>query len=108
MNLGITKKVTVLSIGVILFLGLFLCFYFSRHETRALSSELNERATVLLNSLSTQSEYPILIRDREAISRLAKGVLAQKDVVFCRIAYSEGTLLFEEGSKEEQSIREFT
>jgi PAS domain S-box-containing protein len=108
MRLGVNKKVNLLSISVILLSGLLLGFYFIRHETRALNSELDERADVLLNSLSINSEYPILIRDREAISRLVKGMLTQKDVAFCRIEDMEGTLLFQEGSKEKKHIREFT
>jgi PAS domain S-box-containing protein len=108
MRFGIDKKVNLLSIGIILFLGFLLGFYFIQHETRALNSELNERAAVLLSSLSTTCEYPILIRDRETISRVVKGVLSQKDVAFCRIEDTDGTLLFQEGSKEEKHIREFT
>lgn len=108
MRLGIARKVNLLCIGAILFLGLLLGYYFSQHEVRALNSELEERATVLLNSLNANSEYPILIRDREAISRIAKGVLIQKDVVFCRIEDMDGTLLFEEGSQKKKPIKEFT
>jgi PAS domain S-box-containing protein len=107
MRVGIDKKVNLVSVSVILILGSFLGFYFIQHETRALNSELDERATVLLNSLSANSEYPILIRDRAAISRLAKGVLTQKDVAFCRIEDIDGTLLLEGGSKRGKSIREF-
>jgi PAS domain S-box-containing protein len=108
MRLGIDKKVNLLCVGVILFLGLLLGYYFIRHEIHALNSELEERAAVLLSSLSTSSEYPILIGDREAISRLVKGVLTQKDVVFCKIEDIDGALLFKEGSTEEKHIREFT
>jgi signal transduction histidine kinase/CheY-like chemotaxis protein len=108
MRLGIARKVNLLCIGAILFLGLLLGYYFSQHEVRALNSELEERATVLLNSISTSSEYLILIRDKEAISRLVEGVLKQKDVVFCRIEDMDGTLLFEEGSKKKKPIKEFT
>ncbi len=108
MRLGVAKKVNLLSIGIVLLLGSLLGYYFIRHETRALNSELDERAFVLLNSLSANSEYPILIRDREAISRLAKGILTQKDVAFCRIEDIDGILLFQEGSKKEKHFREFT
>jgi nitrogen fixation/metabolism regulation signal transduction histidine kinase len=108
MRFGVAKKVNLLSIGIVLLLGSLLGYYFILHETRALNSELDERATVLLNSLSTNAEYPILIRDREAISRLAKGILTQKDVAFCRIEDIDGILLFQEGSKKEKHFREFT
>jgi len=106
--MSINKKVNLLSVSLILFLGLLLGFYFIRHEADVLNAELDERTAVLLNSLTTNSEYPILIRDREAISRLAKGILTQRDVAFCRIEDIDGTVLFEGGRKEGRPIREFS
>jgi signal transduction histidine kinase len=44
-------------------------------------------------------EYPVIIRDREAISRLVKGVLAQKNFVYCRVDEVDGTLLYQEGNR---------
>jgi two-component system sensor histidine kinase/response regulator len=107
MRIGIARKVNLLCVGAILFLGLLLGYYHVRHEIEGLNSELEERTVVLLNGLSTSSEYPILIRDREAISRLVKGALTQKDVVFCGVEDVHGTLLFQDGSKEGKPIREF-
>lgn len=108
MRVSINQKVNLLSVSLILSLGLLLGFYFIRHEANALNAELNERVAVLLNSLTTNSEYPILIRDREAISKLAKGILTQRDVAFCRIEDIDGAVLFEGGTKEGRPIREFS
>jgi len=108
MRVSVNQKVNLLSVSLILSLGSLLGFYFIRHEADALNAELNERAAVLLNSLTTNSEYPILIRDREEISRLAKGILTQRDVAFCRIEDIDGAVLFEGGTKEGRPIREFS
>ena len=85
MNLSIVKKVNLLSISIILIFGLLLGWNFIKHEAHALTVELDERAMVILDSLSISSEYPVLIKDEDEISKLVKGVLKQKDVVFCRI-----------------------
>ena len=108
MKFGIDTKVSLLSVGIILIFGFSLGFYFIQNETQALSRELDERAIVLLNSLSVNCEYPVLIGDQETISRLINGVMAQKDVVFCRIEDKQGDLLFQAGSKDIESLREFT
>ncbi len=108
MRVGIARKVSLLCVGAILFLGSLIGYYQVRHEIDGLNSELEERAAILLNSLNASSEYPILIRDREAISRLVKGILTQKDVAFCRIEDMDGILLFEEGTKKENDTREFS
>jgi PAS domain S-box-containing protein len=107
MRLSIDKKVDLLSVSIILFLTSLLSFHFIRQQSSALSSELDERATVLLNSLSINSEYPILAGDQESILRLMRGAVTQKDVVFCRIDNASGKPLAEVGSKEREPIREF-
>lgn len=70
MKLSIDKKINLLSVSIILFLTTLLSLHFIRLQSSALSSELDERATVLLNNLSVSSEYPILAGDRESISDL--------------------------------------
>ncbi|MFH0947717.1 MAG: hypothetical protein V1833_01790, partial [Elusimicrobiota bacterium] len=84
MRFGITKKVSLLCISILVFLAVILGVYFIQHESRALNDELNERITALLDGLCLNAEYPVLIKDKEAISKLAKSILTQKDIVFCR------------------------
>ncbi|MFH1540774.1 MAG: histidine kinase dimerization/phospho-acceptor domain-containing protein, partial [Elusimicrobiota bacterium] len=108
MQFGITKKINLLFISVIIFLAVVLGFYFLQHESRALKIELNERISALLDSLSVNSEYPVLIKDKEAISKLVKTILTQKDIIFCRIEDESGTLLFEAGSRDKKATLEYT
>ncbi|MEW5767309.1 MAG: PAS domain S-box protein [bacterium] len=107
MRFGIDKKVISLFVLSVAILGLALGLYFVGHEREALLSELDERAKALLGSLATSSEYPVLLKDAEALSNIAKGVLDQKDVIFCEIKDSQGEILFQGGAKEAKYINEY-
>ena len=90
MILGINRKVILLTFSIILVFGFALGYYIIRYQTRILKLELDERINVLMDNLSTISEYPVLIRDKESITRLTKGVMSQKDIVFCRVEDMSG------------------
>ncbi len=96
MILGINRKVILLTFSIILFFGFVLGYYIIRYQTKILKLELEERINVLMNNLSIISEYPILIKDKETVIRLAKGVLSQKDIVSCRIESISGDFIYEE------------
>lgn len=107
MRFGIDKKVISLFILSVAILGIALGIYFVRHEEQALLLELDERAKALLGSLSISSEYPVLIKNRELLSKVAGGVFDQKDVIFCQIKDSQGEVLFEGGRRGEEDVREY-
>ena len=107
MKFSIVRKVNLLSICVILIFGLMLSLYFIRQETHALDIELGERVTVLLNSLSYSCEYPVLINDKDTIANLIKGVLSQKDIVYCKIEDKNKVLIYQEGSLKSGDIKVF-
>jgi PAS domain S-box-containing protein len=107
MNFSIVRKVNLLSISVILIFGLMLSLYFIRQETHALNFEMNERMMVLLNSLSYSCEYPVLINDKETTANLIKGVLSQKDIVYCKIEDKNKGLIYQEGSLKSGDIKVF-
>lgn len=107
MRFGIDKKVIALFVSFIAILSVALGIYFARHEKQALLIELDERARALLGSLAKSSEYPVLLKDKEMLSSIAKGVFNQKDVVFCQIKDSRGEILFEEGGREEKNVKKY-
>ncbi len=107
MRLGINTKVTLISLGMILLFGLAFGYYIIMYQAHVMKQELEERVNVLMANLSLISEYPLLIRDKDAIIRLTKGVLAQKDIIFCRIENKEGTFFYEEGTREEDRHSDF-
>lgn len=99
MKMTIDKKVSMfISIMFIVF-GTLTGMYIIRDETEHMRQVLDELASVLLSNLAINLEYPVIIRDTGAISRLVKGVMAQKDVVYCRVEDNDGTLLYEEGQR---------
>ncbi|MFH0778320.1 MAG: PAS domain S-box protein, partial [Candidatus Eisenbacteria bacterium] len=108
MRVGIAKKLNILFVSAILSLGVFLCVYFIRHETHALESELNERAALLLTSLSANSEFPMLVGDRAGIARLAEGALKHKDVTYCRVLDAHGAVLFEHVTERSGPVQSFS
>ena len=100
MILGINREEILLTFSIILVFGFALGYYIIRYQTRILKLELDERINVLMDNLSTISEYPVLIRDKESITRLTKGVMSQKDIVFCRVEDMSGDFFYEESSED--------
>ncbi len=108
MKFGIAKKLICLCTLSVIILGMILGFYFIRYEKESLLLELDERAKALLGSLATSCEYPVLIKNQKALSKIAEGVLNQRDTIFCEIIDKEGQILFQGGTKEEKYIQEYT
>jgi two-component system phosphate regulon sensor histidine kinase PhoR len=107
MKLGINGKVGLLSVALVLLLVSFLSVYFIRQEKASLSSELDERGVLLLNSACTAVELPLLAENRDDVARVAEGALAQKDVVYCRVENTAGAVLFERGTPDANTTRSF-
>ncbi|MBN1621975.1 MAG: PAS domain S-box protein [Endomicrobiales bacterium] len=107
MKLSIVTKINLLTMTVIIIFGLVIGWYFIKHESQALSIELDERISVLLNSLSISSEYPVLIGDREAVARIVDNIMNQKDVIYCRLEDKEGNLLYQAGSLKNELVKVF-
>ncbi|MDI6785995.1 MAG: ATP-binding protein, partial [bacterium] len=105
---SISKKVIFLFILSVIVLGVILGFYWHKHEKQVMTIEFNERAKALIVSLSAISEYPILFNDQSMISKIGKGILKQKDVIFCKIIDKEGQILFQEGTKKDKYIKEYS
>ena len=98
MKFGIDKKIIILVILSIVVLSGSFGFYFVSQEQKALLLELDERANTLIKSMISSCEYPVLINDQEAISKLARGTMQQKDVVYCEIDNKAGNVLFKDGN----------
>lgn len=108
MRFGIAPKITLLFVLLVIILGVSLGYYFLRYQKETLLSEFDEKAKILLDSLAVNSEYPVLIGDDEALGKIAQGVLAQKDVVFCGIRNLKGDILFQGGIKKEKQVLNYS
>lgn len=99
MRMTIDKKVSLfISIMFIVF-GTLIGLYMIRDETEHMRRVLDELASVLLSNIAINLEYPVMIRDTDAVSRLVKGVMAQKNIVYCRVDGNDGTVLYQAGQR---------
>ena len=92
-----TKKINMLFGSLMLLLGVILGTYFLQREKAAFLLEMDERARTTLDSLTAGAEYWVLTGNTANLSRLAAGVLRQKDVVYCEIRDVDGKTLFRGG-----------
>jgi len=108
MKIGISKKIILLFILLVIILGAALGFYSLKHQKEIILLEFDERVKVLLSSLAVSSEYPVLIGNEKALDKIGKGILEQNDVVLCEIRNEEGKLLYKGGLKKGKYCREYT
>ncbi|MBD3243490.1 MAG: hypothetical protein GF331_23065, partial [Chitinivibrionales bacterium] len=108
MRFGIAEKLTGLVVAVILLLGFYLGTYFTRHETKLLTESLEKRVEVLLDNLSANLGYPVLVQDDAAIARLVDGVLSQSEISKCVIRTRLDEILYEQGQPAKPPQRVFS
>jgi two-component system, NtrC family, sensor kinase len=106
-KLSIATKVNLLTTFIIILLSSMLGYYFIRNEKRAISYELNERAQVMLNTLSINSAHMIVRKDQKGIARLVSGILQQSDVIFCSVNDDSGKVIYQEGTLPQTDVRKF-
>jgi PAS domain S-box-containing protein len=105
MNLSIARKVNILSLGTIIVFGLIVAYVFIKQEKNTLNVELDDRTRVLLDSLKVSCEYPIMIGDTESLKKITDSVLAEKDVIACRVEGKDGKLLYKNGDENFQGMQ---
>jgi len=105
MRFGISEKIVLLFVLLIISLEASTGYYFINHERNTLLAEFDERAKALAQSLVVSAEYPVLVGDRKTLSVIAKALLEQKDVVFCQIKDKQGQILFQEGTQQDEYVR---
>jgi PAS domain S-box-containing protein len=105
MKLKISTRIMLLFLGMIAFLTIALGYTFLAYEKKTLGIAFDERAKVLLESMASAGEYPLLVGDDEALSHIAAGALRQSDVVLCVIRDADGEELFRQGNATEEGQR---
>ncbi|MEW6557791.1 MAG: HAMP domain-containing protein, partial [Elusimicrobiota bacterium] len=108
MKLNIATKINLLTVSLIVIFTSFLGWLFVRHETSAIKTELDERAITIVNNLAYNSEYGVLVGDKEGLIRLLEGIIKEKDISYAIIEDVKGDLIAEVGEKEKVLIKEFT
>ena len=72
-NLFITLLIIITSV----FLGIF----FIKHETKSIEIELDERANTIAHYLAYNSEYGVLVGDKDILNRLLQGIIKEKSLL---------------------------
>jgi sensor histidine kinase regulating citrate/malate metabolism len=109
-TLGIATKIFLLAISTILLINGFLMWFLTRHETEALTRELDERAASITYNFAYNCEYGVLVGNKDDLSRLVDGILKEKDIAYAAIKDKDGNLLLQKGETGGSSltIKEFT
>jgi len=110
MKLSIATKITLYAITLIIIANLFLAWFFISHETSALTDEMDKRAETIIKSVAYNSEYGVILKNKDDLGRLLKGVIKEKDVAFAEIIDKNGKVITEAGKrgKPGSDIKEFT
>ncbi|UCH95047.1 MAG: response regulator [Candidatus Aminicenantes bacterium] len=110
MKLNIATKINIFAIALIMIANVFLGWFFIRHETAAITKELDERAAAITKSLAYNCEYGMLVKDNEELTRLLKGTVKEKDIAFAQIEDKEGNVIGRLEEKRDQQVKtkEFT
>ena len=107
MKMRISNKINFLVASIIILLTIFIGFIFIRHETKAIKTELDERANTIVNNLAYNSKYGILVENREVLHRLLEGIRREKDVAYVKIENKEGKIIVHAGEIAGEAIKEY-
>ncbi|MCX6584432.1 MAG: response regulator [Candidatus Aminicenantes bacterium] len=105
MKLSIATKITLFAFALIVIANAFLAWFFIHHETVALTGELDERAGAIVKGLAYNCEYGVLVRNKEDLGRLLKGVVKEKDVAFAEIMDKQGNIISRLGQEQNPHIQ---
>ena len=108
MKLGISQKIILLFILLVIIMTVGIGTYSVRRERTILLSEFDERARMLLSSVAINSEYPLLVGDIEALDKIGKGILKQRDVIFYAIIDKGGKVVLQGGTQKERDVRKYS
>jgi len=96
-RLGFVGKFVLFTALVIILISTALSFFFI-HRYRAWNyRQLADLGRTLAENLAADSELPVLASDRIELNKLARKILRDKDVTYCRIEDLHGRMLVETG-----------
>jgi PAS domain S-box-containing protein len=107
MKLRVAAKLTLFIISMVIISSTSLGWFFVKHEIEAIKIELHERANMVVRNLAYNSEYSMLVGDKESLIHLLEGVLKQKDIVYIKIEDKEGEIIAQAGEKGDEPIKDY-
>jgi PAS domain S-box-containing protein len=99
--MSLRKKWVVYITIVIILLASALSFFFIRQQKTSEKENLIRYGLTLVNNLAYNSEYGVLIANKEILLALIQGVMRERDVIYCIIQDKDGNTLASSGMREE-------
>lgn len=93
---NITTRISLAMSSLIVITAVIFSFLFITQQRELIRKELKDRGVELGDGLAYNSEYGVLTENKELLSTLAKGVLKNRDVVYCIIQNHTGEILAHE------------
>jgi len=108
MKLKIVTKINLFITLLIIITSVFLGIFFIKHETKSIEIELDERANTIAHYLAYNSEYGVLVGDKDILNRLLQGIIKEKNISYAIIENKQGKIIAQAGKKTTEYIKEFT
>ena len=92
---GLKAKFVLSISGLILFTSLILSGFLIKKQGELIQTELEKRGESLVKNLAYNSEYGVLVENKDMLQNLIKGLAQQEDVAYVMIQDKEGNILAE-------------
>ncbi|MCK4384796.1 MAG: HAMP domain-containing protein [candidate division Zixibacteria bacterium] len=92
---GLKVKFVLIISGLILFTSLILSGFLIKKQGELIQTELEKRGESLVKNLAYNSEYGVLVENKDLLQNLIKGLAQQEDVAYITIQDREGNILAE-------------
>ena len=87
---GIHLKFIVIIVLLIMLTSITMSWFFIKREVDLIQANLKHRGETLVRTLAHSSIYPVVKKNREMMKALVRGLVTERDVVFCLIQDTEG------------------
>jgi HAMP domain-containing protein len=92
---GLKVRFVLIISGLILFTSVILSGFLIKKQSEVIQGELEKRGETLVRNLAYNSEYGVLVENRDMLSNLIKGLFQEEDVVYVLIQDKNGNILAE-------------
>jgi signal transduction histidine kinase len=92
-GLGIQGKFLLLITAVIIAAVFGFSWFFIHHERTVVTEALLKRTKSLATNLAYNSQYGVLARDSQGLTKLASGIAREEDIVYAMVIDKDGTVL---------------
>jgi signal transduction histidine kinase/HAMP domain-containing protein len=96
---GLKMRFVLIISSLILFTSVILSGFLIKKQSELIQRELDKRGESLVKNLAYNSEYGVLVENKEILLNLIKGLALQEDVAYIIIQDRDGNILAQLGSQ---------